>query len=298
MLARVGIGSRRQIEQWMLEGRITINGVKAQLGDHIGLNDIVQIDGRRVRLKSEEDVSRRVLMYHKPAGEVCTRRDPENRPTIFDRLPRLKGERWITVGRLDFNTSGLLLLTNDGELANRLMHPKTGLDREYAVRVLGKVEDEVLERLKQGVELEDGFAKFEAISDAGGEGANHWYHVVLREGRYREVRRLWESQGFQVSRLIRVRFGPIELPRQLRATSSVDLEAVDLQKLESLVGLMPKVQGDTGVSHSEGKDNVNRVRRRTTRESDRDTEMPKHRQSKTKNFQGIVKPTPKPKTKS
>lgn len=235
MLARVGLGSRRQIERWMLEGRITINGVKAQLGDHISLADVVKLDGRRVRLKSPEEVARRVRMYHKPAGEVCTRQDPENRPTIFDNLPKLKNERWISVGRLDVNTSGLLLLTNDGEWANRLMHPKSGLDREYAVRILGKVPDEILERLKNGVVLEDGFAKFESIMDAGGEGANHWYHVVLREGRYREVRRLWESQGFQVSRLIRVRFGPIVLPRNLRAARSRELEEADLLKLKSVL---------------------------------------------------------------
>jgi 23S rRNA pseudouridine2605 synthase len=284
MLARVGVGSRRQIEQWMLEGRITINGVKAQLGDHISLHDIVQLDGRKVRLKSQEEIIRRVLLYHKPAGEVCTLRDPENRPTIFDRLPKLRGGRWITVGRLDFNTSGLLLLTNDGELANRLMHPKTGIDREYAVRVLGKVQDEVLERLKKGVELEDGPAKFAAIKDAGGEGANHWYHVVLREGRYREVRRLWESQGFQVSRLIRVRFGIIELPKQLRAGHSKALEAEGLHKLEALVGLAPQVQPDV-----EGDENKTRVRRRTTRQSDKETEAPAYRKSKTKNFQGLDK---------
>lgn len=287
MLARVGVGSRRQIEQWMLEGRITINGVKAQLGDHINLHDIVKVDGRKVRLKSPEELLRRVLLYHKPAGEVCTRNDPENRPTIFDRLPKLRGARWITVGRLDVNTSGLLLLTNDGELANRLMHPKTGLDREYAVRVLGKVQDEVLERLKKGVDLEDGPAKFEAIRDAGGEGANHWYHVVLREGRYREVRRLWESQGFQVSRLIRVRFGIIDLPKQLRAGHSKSLEEETLHKLEALVGLMPQIKA-SDLSASGTLGNM-RVRRRTTRQSDRETEVSMHRKSKTKNFQGIEK---------
>lgn len=235
MLARVGIGSRRQIEQWMLEGRITINSVKAQLGDHISLSDVVKLDGRKVPLKAKEEVLRRVLIYHKPVGEVCTRRDPESRPTIFDHLPKLKNERWINVGRLDINTTGLLLLTNDGEWANRLMHPKMGLDREYAVRVLGKVPDEALERLKKGVILEDGPAKFESILDAGGEGANHWYHVVLREGRYREVRRLWESQGFQISRLIRIRFGPVTLPRNLRAGRAREMEPVELLHLETVV---------------------------------------------------------------
>lgn len=281
ILARIGVGSRRQIEQWMREGRITINEVKAQLGDHVGLNDHVKIDGRMVRLKSQESIVRRVLLYHKPAGEVCTRKDPEGRPTIFDNLPRLKSARWITVGRLDFNTSGLILLTNDGELANRLMHPKTGLDREYAVRVLGKVEETVLERLKQGVMLEDGPAKFEHITDAGGEGSNHWYHVVLREGRYREVRRLWESQGFQVSRLIRIRFGSIVLPRNLRAGHSIDMESMDLGKLEALVNLAPRVKEEVSVPSRERRRGV---------QSDRETEMPQHRQSKTKNFQGFQKP--------
>lgn len=281
MLARIGIGSRRQIEQWMREGRITINEVKAQLGDHIGLNDHVKIDGRMVHLKSQESIVRRVLMYHKPVGEVCTRKDPEGRPTIFDHLPRLKSARWITVGRLDFNTSGLILLTNDGELANRLMHPKTGLDREYAVRVLGKVEDPILEQLKKGVMLEDGLAKFEYITDAGGEGANHWYHVVLREGRYREVRRLWESQGFQVSRLIRVRFGPVALPRHLRAGHSMDLESVELSKLEVLVNLPANVKEVVQLPY-------HRARQRS-QHSDKETDMPKFRQSKTKTFQGFDK---------
>lgn len=236
-MARIGLGSRRQIEQWILAGRITVNQQKATLGDKITEKDIVKIDNRLVRLKSSEELERKVLIYHKPTGEMSTRRDPEGRPTVYDNLPKLKGERWISVGRLDINTSGLLLFTNDGELANRLMHPKADIEREYAVRILGRVKDETLYRLKRGVKLEDGFAKFEEILDAGGEGANHWYHVVIREGRFREVRRLWESQGYKVSRLLRIRFGPILLPKGLRSGRCQEMDADELEKLTQLVEL-------------------------------------------------------------
>jgi len=216
VLARHGYGSRREIEQWIEAGRIRINGITARLGDCIGETDVVQLDGKRLRLEFAKAPATRVLAYHQPVGEVCSRADPQGRQTVFSRLPSLPGGRWITVGRLDVNTSGLLLFTNDGELANRLMHPSSGVEREYAVRVRGEVEREMLARLRAGVELEDGMASFERIVDAGGQGSNHWYHVVLREGRNREVRRLWESQGLQVSRLLRVRYGPVVLPRELR----------------------------------------------------------------------------------
>lgn len=237
VLARAGFASRREVEEWIAAGRISINGKIATLGARVGEHDVIRVDGRVVQRARLVPRERRVLIYHKPVGEVCTRADPEGRPTIFDNLPRLANGRWVTVGRLDINTSGLLLLTNDGELANRLMHPSSGVEREYAVRVLGEVPPETLDRLRDGVELEDGPAHFDRVMDAGGEGANHWYHVTLREGRNREVRRLWESQGVVVSRLIRVRYGNVMLPRNLRAGRFTDLTGPDLEGLLALVGL-------------------------------------------------------------
>ena len=214
VLARAGLGSRREIERWIAEGRVSVDGRRASIGDRVGGRERVRVDGRPVRLP-EARATLRVLRYHKPAGEVCTRRDPEGRPTVLERLPRIAGLRWVAVGRLDLNTSGLLLFTNDGELAGRLMHPSREVPREYAVRVREGLTSEARRRLLRGVRLEDGVARFDSIVDARGSGANRWYKVVLREGRNREVRRLWESQGIAVSRLIRVRFGPIALPRGL-----------------------------------------------------------------------------------
>ncbi|HEV2110904.1 MAG TPA: 23S rRNA pseudouridine(2605) synthase RluB [Gammaproteobacteria bacterium] len=216
VLAAAGLGSRREIETWISEGRITINGRPAKLGDRIRGVDRINVDGKPVKaLERGSETRRRVILYHKPEGELTTRKDPEGRPTVFEALPRLRGSRWVSVGRLDTNTSGLLIFTNDGALANKLMHPSSEIEREYAVRVLGKVTDEQLALLKRGVKLEDGMAAFDDIQEAGGEGANHWYHVILREGRNREVRRLWEAVGVTVSRLIRVRFGALSLPRDL-----------------------------------------------------------------------------------
>lgn len=237
VLARQGLGSRREIEQWVKAGRVTVNEKPAELGDRISLDDKIKLDGRLVRLQKVEEIDQRVLLYHKPAGEMSSRNDPEGRPTVFDNLPKLRGKRWVMVGRLDFNTSGLLLFTTDGELANRLMHPAQEIEREYAVRIVGKVGEHILERLKRGVKLEDGLANFDEIRDAGGEGVNHWYHVVLREGRNREVRRLWESQGLRVSRLIRVRYGNVQLPRFLRFGKSMEMEPKALEALYQLVGL-------------------------------------------------------------
>ena len=236
VLARAGLGSRRQIEHWIEEGRITINGDPATLGARVTADQTIRVDGRNIPVHAFE-LKPRILIYHKPEGEVCTRSDPQGRPTVFDKLPKLRGARWITIGRLDYNTSGLLLLTTDGELANRLMHPSSEIEREYAVRVLGKVSDEMLARLKQGVILEDGPAHFDAIVDAGGTGANHWYHVVLKEGRNREVRRLWEAVGIKVSRLIRVRFGPISLPPHFHTGRTVDVDDDAAAELYRHVGL-------------------------------------------------------------
>lgn len=243
VLARAGYGSRREIEGWIEAGRIKVNNKIATLGDRVSETDRIQVDGKPVPRSRLKEIRSRVLIYHKPVGEMCTRHDPEGRDTIFHHLPRLSSGRWVSVGRLDYNTSGLLLVTTDGELANRLMHPSHQVEREYAVRVLGEVTNEMLDRLQQGVELEDGPAHFDKIIDAGGEGANHWYHVILREGRNREVRRLWEAQGVQVSRLTRVRYGSIVLPRGQKPGRWEDLPEEMVEELRSSVGLSTRKNG-------------------------------------------------------
>ncbi|MCK4950568.1 MAG: pseudouridine synthase [Gammaproteobacteria bacterium] len=241
VLAAAGLGSRRKIESWIKEGRLQVNGELAKLGDRVTSKDKVQLDGRLLRTEQLSKSPLRVIAYHKPEGQVCTRSDTEGRKTLFEFLPRLSNGRWITVGRLDINTSGLILCTTDGELANRLMHPSQKIDREYAVRVLGEVTPEMLASLRAGVELEDGPAHFSDIVDAGGKGANHWYHVVLQEGRKREVRRLWESLGIKVSRLMRVRYGPIILTNKLRPAKWIELENGDINALLQLAGMEAQV---------------------------------------------------------
>jgi 23S rRNA pseudouridine2605 synthase len=241
VLARAGVGSRREMERWIEAGRVSIDGSIATLGDRVLPSQTIRVDGQILR-HTDSAPRRRILVYHKPEGELCTRSDPKGRPTVFERLPRIQRGRWITVGRLDFNTAGLLLVTNDGELANKLMHPSSEIEREYAVRVQGKVTDAMAKQLKQGVELEDGMAKFTSIRDAGGEGSNHWYHVTLSEGRNREVRRMWDVVGARVSRLIRVRFGPVELPRGLKLGHWEDLDDYAARKLLAAVGLEHTVQ--------------------------------------------------------
>ncbi|MGH8550217.1 MAG: 23S rRNA pseudouridine(2605) synthase RluB [Methylococcales bacterium] len=223
ILAQLGLGSRRQIEKWIAEDRIKVNGRVAKLGERLTETDELVFNGRPIDLLKRAAQPTRVLIYYKPAGEVVTRRDPEARPVVFTQLPKLKTSRWIAVGRLDINTQGLLLMTNNGELANRLMHPSRRIDREYAVRVLGLVSGQVLERLRKGVLLDDGKARFDDIQSAGGDGANHWYKVVVTEGRNRIVRRLWESQGVKVSRLIRVRYGLVTLPLKLKPRTVYEL---------------------------------------------------------------------------
>ena len=217
VLARYGLGSRRALEEWIAAGRISVNGQIAKLGDRVDERAQILVDGKPLQVPSWTQGRLRLLRYHKPAGEICSRRDPEGRPSVFDRLPRLRASRWISVGRLDLNSEGLLLLTNNGDLANRLMHPRHGLQREYAVRVLGRLSEAQIDQLRTGVNLEDGPAKFLEIEDAGGEGANHWYHVTLEEGRNREVRRLFAALNLAVSRLIRVRYGAIDMPRHLKS---------------------------------------------------------------------------------
>jgi 23S rRNA pseudouridine2605 synthase len=231
VLANAGLGSRRQIEEWLRQDRISVNGTIAKLGDRMTTDDKVRVDGREINLIKSHAQKSRVILYHKPEGEICSRNDPEGRTTIFENLPMLRNGRWISVGRLDYNTSGVLLLTNNGELANRLMHPSSNIEREYAVRIQGQVTAEMLNKLKKGVRLEDGPAHFEQIVDAGGEGTNHWYHVLVKEGRNRMVRRLWESQGVVVSRLIRIRFGNITLPRLLRRGKWAELTMDEIARL-------------------------------------------------------------------
>jgi len=237
VLSRMGFGSRREIERWIEEGKIKINGEVCGLGDRVEPGDWVHVDGKRIIVREQKQEQTRVIMYHKPEGEVCTRSDPEGRPTVFDHLPKAGRTRWVSIGRLDINTSGLLLFTTNGELANRLMHPSNEVEREYVVRVHGTVTGDILRQLKTEVMLDDGPARFDDIQDGGGEGSNHWYYVVIREGRNREVRRLWEAVGVRVSRLIRVRYGNVILPKSLHKGRVKELDAAAVKQLGETVGL-------------------------------------------------------------
>ncbi len=230
VLARAGIGSRREMERLIEAGQVKVNDRIAKLGDRVTSKDKIFVNGQRIVLRTEL-TRRRVILYNKPEGEICSRSDPEGRPTVYDRLPAIKGERWISVGRLDFNTSGLLLFTNDGELANKLMHPSSVIDREYLVRIQGEVTDEMKEQLLDGVLLDDGVARFTDIVDGAGEGKNRWFYCVVMEGRNREVRRLWESQGVKVSRLKRVRYANIFIPSHVRVGQWIDLTEREIQDL-------------------------------------------------------------------
>jgi len=234
-LADAGHGSRREIEEWIVAGRVSVNGEPAHVGQRVDQDDKIRLNGKLVQLKFSKRVPR-VLVYHKPEGEIVSRDDPDGRPSVFSKLPRLKSGRWISIGRLDFNSCGLLLFTNDGALANRMMHPRYEIEREYAVRILGEATPEMLERLQTGVELEDGMAHFSRLQEGGGEGANHWYHVCLSEGRNREVRRMFEAVGLTVSRLMRVRYGPVHLSPRLKRGQCKDLESTEV---EALLKLLP-----------------------------------------------------------
>ena len=240
VLARAGLGSRREMERWINDKRVHVNSQIATLGDRVRFSDKISVDGKPITFTSSKDSGRRVLIYNKPEGEIVTRSDPQGRPTIFHKLPKLKGERWISIGRLDINTAGLLLLTTDGELANALMHPSNDIEREYAVRVMGKVTMENVKAMHEGVLLEDGMARFTDIQEFGGEGINSWYHVVIMEGRNREVRRLWESQGLRVNRLKRVRFGNVFLPPALRAGMWMEMPQAEVNALSQFAGLKPQ----------------------------------------------------------
>lgn len=230
-LADAGFAARREIEAWIAAGRIKVNDRCAHIGQRIGPGDRVWLDGRLIQLKPAAARLPRVLLYHKPEGEIVSRDDPQGRPSVFEKLPRIHRGRWIAIGRLDFNSCGLLLFTSSGELANRLMHPRHGLEREYAVRVLGEPDAEAIERLKAGIRLEDGLARFNSIEEAGGEGANRWFRVTLSEGRNREVRRMFAAVGLTVSRLMRVRYGPVCLPPGLRRGRFQELEPREVQQL-------------------------------------------------------------------
>ena len=238
VLANLGLGSRRKMERWIEEGRVTVDGSVATLGDRVHAGQALRLDGKPLEVDAAEQV--RVLLYHKPVREVCSRDDPEGRKTVFERLPKLKSGRWISVGRLDFNTSGVLLFTTDGALANALMHPSSAIEREYLVRVMGRVDEPMLERLKDGVELDDGPARFSDIQEGGGDGINRFFYVVLMEGRNREVRRLWESQGTTVSRLKRVRYGEVFLPSKLKKGQWLELPQRDVDVIYQMARLPTK----------------------------------------------------------
>jgi 23S rRNA pseudouridine2605 synthase len=240
VLARVGLASRREIERWIADGRVTVDGAPATLGQRVTLAQDIRIDGQPLAAGARHASERRVIVYHKPEGQLCTASDPQGRPTIFENLPRLRNARWISIGRLDYNTQGLLLLTTDGELANRLMHPRFEIEREYAVRIRGELTADIAQQLMREVMLDDGPAHFDTLVDAGGEASNHWYHVTLHEGRNREVRRMFDAVNLTVSRLMRVRFGPVTLPRGLRAGRWQDVEPEVLNALLETVGLPPE----------------------------------------------------------
>lgn len=257
VLANLGNGSRREIEAMIAAGQISVDGKIATLGDRVDVNanPKIRINGHLVQLRSKEKEVCRVLAYYKPEGEICSRNDPQGRATVFERLPRLKNARWVNIGRLDINTSGLLLFTTDGELANRLMHPRHEIEREYAVRVFGNVTDQQISQLRKGVQLEDGPAAFKSIKAQGGDGLNQWFNVVITEGRNREVRRMWEAIDVQVSRLLRIRYGNITLPKGLSRGTWMELSLDAVNYLREIVGLPAEIKSFTANSTS-SKSNV------------------------------------------
>lgn len=267
VLARAGHGSRREVEAMIQAGRVSVDGKISTLGDRVEVTGgtKIRLDGHVLSVMESQDTVCRVLAYYKPEGELCTRNDPEGRPTVFDRLPKMRGSRWIAVGRLDVNTSGLLLFTTDGELANRLMHPSREVEREYAVRVFGQVDDEKIKQLSRGVQLEDGPAAFRSIKFQGGEGLNQWYNVTLTEGRNREVRRLWEAVGVQVSRLIRVRYGDLNLPKGLPRGGYKELDLPDINYLRTLVDMTEETVSKLPVERDRRRVKANQIRRAVKR---------------------------------
>ncbi|MFY8273326.1 23S rRNA pseudouridine(2605) synthase RluB [Pseudoalteromonas sp. SSDWG2] len=282
VLARAGVGSRREMEKYIESNRVSVDGKVARLGDRVEPTQKIRVDGHIVKIEQPQERICRVLMYHKPEGELCTRKDPEGRRTVFDRLPRIDGDRWIAIGRLDINTSGLLLFTNDGELANRLMHPSYEIEREYSVRVFGDVTNDTLRTLTNGVELDDGPARFHTIKPMGGEGINKWFNVTLSEGRNREVRRMWQSQGVEVSRLIRVRYGQLDLNKRLPQGGWEELELGRVNYLRKSVGLRAETQTKLTVEQMQPKRKdkraqVNRIRKAVKKHNQRVQQHKKRR---------------------
>ena len=245
LLAHAGYGSRREIENWISLGRVTVNGKRAKLGDRASSQDRLLLDGKTVSLRPQHSQQIKVLIYHKPEGQICTRKDPKGRPTIFDDLPVIPNGRWVSVGRLDINTSGLILLTNNGDLANKLMHPSTDVEREYLVRIRGRASDATINTLTgKGVMIDAKMARFERIiaADLAQEGTNHWYRVIIKEGRYREVRRIWDEVGHTVSRLKRIRYGTVKLTRDIKLGQHSKMAPKQLEKLVISVGLQDEFQ--------------------------------------------------------
>lgn len=263
VLANLGHGSRREIETLIVAKKISVDGQIATLGDRVDINKLpkIRINGHLIAVRPKEKEVCRVLAYYKPEGEICSRNDPEGRATVFENLPKLKNARWVNIGRLDINTSGLLLFTTDGELANRLMHPRNEIEREYVVRVFGKVTNEQINQLKKGIQLEDGMASFKTIKTQGGEALNQWFNVVITEGRNREVRRMWEAVGVQVSRLLRVRYGNISLPKRLSRGRWTELDLNAVNYLRSLVGLSTEEKSFISVDGAKNRARHTRTKR-------------------------------------
>lgn len=271
VLARAGHGSRRAIETMIMQRRISLDGKIATLGDRVDVRQStkIRLDGRVLAITESNAAICSVLAYYKPEGELCTLHDPQGRPTVFDRLPKLPTSRWVAVGRLDINTSGLLLFTTDGELANRLMHPRHEVEREYAVRVFGQIDEDKIKQLSKGIQLEDGPACFHKISFQGGEGINQWYNVTLTEGRNREVRRLWEAVDVKVNRLIRIRYGDINLPKGLPRGGWTELDLKAINYLRELVSLPAETVSKLPVEQERRRMKANQIRRAVKRHSEK-----------------------------
>lgn len=236
-LANMGMGSRRSIEELIKQKKITVNQKPIDLGHMVYGNEIIHINGRRIYFKNTEKRESRLIIYHKPEGEIVSHSDPKHQKTVFQKLPKVKNGKWISIGRLDINTSGLLLITNDGKLANHMMHPSQQIDREYSVRILGEVTEDIINNIRKGVKLDDGIAHVDTFEHTGGEGANQWYRIILKEGRNREIRRLVESQNLKVSRLIRTRYGPLNLPSHLKRGQFMEIEKKNLEKIFKMLGM-------------------------------------------------------------